>query len=101
MDCTLPDSSIHGIFQARVLEWVAIAFSRESSQPRDQPQVDPISCIVGDAFTIWATREAGYAEYIMQNEGLDESEAGIAIARRNVNNHRYADDTTLMTEIKG
>ena len=36
MDCSLPGSSVHGIFQARILEWVAIFFSRESSQPRDQ-----------------------------------------------------------------
>ena len=34
----------------------------------------------------------------MQNSGLDESQAGIKIARRNINNHRYADDTTLMAE---
>ena len=39
-----------------------------------------------------------YAEYIMQNAGLDESQAGIKIARRNINNLRYADDTTLMAE---
>ena len=39
-----------------------------------------------------------YAEYIMRNARLDESQAGIKIARRNVNNLRYADDTTLMTE---
>ena len=37
-----------------------------------------------------------YAEYLMQNAGLDETQAGIKIARRNVNNLRYADDTTLM-----
>ena len=42
MDCSLPGSSIHGIFQARVLEWVAISFSRGSSQPRDQTQVSRI-----------------------------------------------------------
>ena len=35
MDCSLPSSSVHGIFQARILEWVAISFSRRSSQPRD------------------------------------------------------------------
>ena len=35
MHCSLPGSSIHGIFQARVLEWIAISFCRESSQPRD------------------------------------------------------------------
>ena len=46
VDCSLPGSSIHGIFQARVLEWVAIAFSRGSSRPRDQTQV---SHIVGGA----------------------------------------------------
>ena len=41
-----------------------------------------------------------YAEYIMQNAGLDESQAGIKITRRNINNLRYADDSTLMAEIK-
>ena len=55
MDCSLPASSIHGIFLARVLEWVAISFSRGSSWPRDQTQV---SHIVGRCFTVWATREA-------------------------------------------
>ena len=39
-----------------------------------------------------------YAEYIMQNAGLDEAQAGIKIVRRNINNLRYADDTTLMAE---
>ena len=41
-----------------------------------------------------------YAEYIMRNAGLDEAHAGIKIARRNINNLRYADDTTLMAESK-
>ena len=54
MDCSLPGSSVHGIFQARVLEWFAISSSRESSHPRDQTQV---SCIVGRCFTIWTTRK--------------------------------------------
>ena len=39
-----------------------------------------------------------YAEYIMRNTGLEEAQAGIKIARRNINNLRYADDTTLMAE---
>ena len=39
-----------------------------------------------------------YAEYIIRNTGLEEAEAGIKIARRNINNLRYSDDTTLMTE---
>ena len=55
MDCSLPGSSVHGIFQARVLEWVAFSFSRGSSWPRDRTQV---SHIAGKCFTIWATREA-------------------------------------------
>ena len=54
MDCSLPGSSVHGIFQARILEWVAISFSRGSSQTRDWTWV---FCIVGRCFTIWATRE--------------------------------------------
>ena len=41
-----------------------------------------------------------YAQYIMQNAGLDAAQAGIKIARRNINNLRYADNTTLMTESK-
>ena len=55
MDCSLPGFSIHGIFQARVLEWVAISFFKGSSQPRDWTQV---SLIGGRRFTIWATRVA-------------------------------------------
>ena len=54
MDCSPPGSSIHGIFQARMLEWVAISFSRRSSQPRDWTRV---SCIVGNRVTMWATSE--------------------------------------------
>ena len=54
MDCSLPCSSIHGIFQARVLEWVAISFSRGSSWPRDWTWVFRA---VGRRFTFWATRE--------------------------------------------
>ena len=55
MDCNLPGSSDHGISQARILEWVAVPFSRGSSQSRDQTQV---SLIAGRFFTVWATREA-------------------------------------------
>ena len=54
MNCNLPGSSVHGIFQVRVLEWVAISFSRGSSRPRDQTRV---SHIVGRHFTVWATME--------------------------------------------
>ena len=55
MDCSPPGSSVHEIFQARILEWVTISFCRGSSQPRDRTQV---SCTTGRFFTDWATREA-------------------------------------------
>ena len=55
MDHSLSGSSIHGIFQARVLEWMAISFSRGSSRPRNRTWV---SCIAGRCFTVWATRKA-------------------------------------------
>ena len=45
MDCSLPDSSAHGILQARILEWVAVLSSRGSSWPRDQIYISCISCI--------------------------------------------------------
>ena len=53
--CLPMDYTVHGILQARILEWVAISFSRGSSQPRDQTQVFHIT---GRFFTNWATREA-------------------------------------------
>ena len=55
VDCSPPSSSIHGILQARTLEWVAISFSRGSSWPRDWTQV---SRIASRCFNFWATREA-------------------------------------------
>ena len=54
MDCSLPGSSVHWVFQARILEWVGISFSRRSSWLRDWTRV-PLT--VGRRFTIWATRE--------------------------------------------
>ena len=45
MNCSLPDSTVHGIFQARILEWIAMLFSRRSSKPRDLIHVSYVSCI--------------------------------------------------------
>jgi len=56
MDCSPSGSSVHGILQARILEWVAIPFSRGSSRPRDQTQVFHTA---GRFFTVHATREDG------------------------------------------
>ena len=55
MDCSPPGSSVHGIIQARILQWVAMPFSRRSSEPRDWT---PVSSIAGRFFTVLATREA-------------------------------------------
>ena len=55
MDCSIPGSSVHGIFQAVILEWIAISFSNGSSWPRDWTRV---SHIAGRCFNLWATREA-------------------------------------------
>ena len=61
MDYSSSGFSVHGILQARMLEWVAIPFSKGSSWPRDQILV---SCIAGRFFTVWATREAPPKIYI-------------------------------------
>ena len=57
VDYSPPGSSVHGILQARILEWVAILFSRESFQLRDQTHIF-VSCIAGGFFTCWAISEA-------------------------------------------
>ena len=57
MDCSPPGSSVHRILRARILEWVAISFSRGSFWLRDQTW---ISCIVGKHFTVWATSKVNF-----------------------------------------
>ena len=74
MNCSLPGSSIHRISQARILEWIAISFSRGSSQPRDRTWV---SCFAGRFFTVWATSKAlryiiGAQKYCMEGEWMNE-----------------------------
>ena len=59
-DCSPPGSSVHSISQARVLEWVAITFSRGSSRPRDQTQV---SRMAGKFFTVWAPRKSSSEDH--------------------------------------
>ena len=63
MDCSLPGSSVHAIFQARVLEWAAISFSRGSSWPRDWTQA---SHNLGRHLTVWATREVQIVKDFLQ-----------------------------------
>ena len=63
LDCSPPGSSIHGILQARILEWVAIPVSWGSSQPRDRTQVSYV-CITGQFFT---TEPPGKPIYLIRN----------------------------------
>ena len=65
MDCSPPGSSVHGILQARILETIAIPFSRESSWPRDWIRV---SSTAGQCFTIWATGAAQKLTYMFTKE---------------------------------
>ena len=81
MDYSSQGSSVHGILQARILEFKIRKGVHQS-------------CILSPCLLNL------YAEYIMQNARLNESQAGIKIARRNINNLRYADDNTLMAESK-
>ena len=146
MDCSLPGSSVHGIFQARVLEWGAIAFSEKNIYFCFIDYAKVFDCVghtnCGKYLKRWeyqTTLPASwetwvqlkkqqnrtwnnrlvpfgkgvyqgcilspclfnfYAEYIMWNAGLDDPQAGIKIAGRNINNLRYADETTLTVESK-
>ena len=71
VDCSPPGFSVHGIVQARILEWVAISSSRGSSQPADRTHVSCSSCIAGRFFTIWATSEALCNSYWTWNDRKD------------------------------
>ena len=55
IDCSLPGFSVHVISQARILEWVAMLSSKESSRPRDQTYISWVSCIAGGFFTVCNT----------------------------------------------
>ena len=72
MDCSPPGFSVHGISQARILEWVVIPFFRGSSWSRDRTWV---SCIVGRFFSVWATREANCQRHLEFSEYCEEAAA--------------------------
>ena len=77
VDCSPPSSSVHGILQARILEWVAISFSRESSRPRDWTQV---SHIAGRHFNLCITREAlKYKNTVSQKTSYRDTELQIQV----------------------
>ena len=75
MDCSPPGSSVHGVSQSKILEWVAISFSMESSQPRDQTS---ISCIGRQVLYHWATWEVPNLQYMYLNKcGLNSKWASL------------------------
>ena len=76
MDCSLPGSSVYGILQARILEWIAISFSRGSSQPRDRTQVSCVSCIGRQILYHWAAR--GRPFKAVQMKAKTNEEGGIS-----------------------
>ena len=80
IDCSLPGSSVHGILQARKLEWVAISFSRGSSWPRDRTG---ISCSADRFFTFWATREALGTKVVSKLNKYPLHRTGIAGLKKN------------------
>ena len=67
MDCSLPGSSVHRILWARILEWVAVPSSRESSQPRDRNCVSYVSCIGSQVLYTGALWEAQYSHQCSKN----------------------------------
>ena len=60
LDCSPPGSSVHGISQARILEWVAISSSKGSSRPSDRPHVSYVSWVAGRFFICWVIGEVLY-----------------------------------------
>ena len=64
MDCSSPGSSVHGILQAKILKWVAIPFSKGSSQPRDRTQV---SCVEADSLPAEPLERSLHSVYICHN----------------------------------
>ena len=73
MDCSLPIFSVRGIVQARILEWVAISFSRGSSWSRNQTCVSCISCTAGRFFTteLWGKPQSNIAVNQLKMTGID------------------------------
>ena len=116
MDCSLPSSSVHGILQARILEWAAIPLSRGSSWPRDRTQ---ISCIAGSFSTIWATRKPKKTSYFLmflgdnlisqsvEEVGEDASTtltsgcSGLSKKRRQENNSEITEETKFWSQSQG
>ena len=102
MDCNPPDSSVHETSQARILEQVAISFSRGSSQPRNRTY---ISCIGRQFLYHWATKEAFYIQVSIKNPGgrmgwrrwpVTNKQESYLICLKNLNLALYLEPTVCM-----
>ena len=78
MDCSLPGSSVHGIFQARLLEWVAISFFRGPSRPGDQTHITYIS-FLGRRLLYLTTREIGKMDFFFLSLPCEHTCAGVCL----------------------
>ena len=87
MDYSSPGSSVHGISQARILEWVAISSSRGSSQPRVQILISWVSCIAGGFFTIELTGNTTWRMYWLLRSLLSKS-CGLFISTLKIFKHQ-------------
>ena len=104
MNGSLPGSAVHGIFQARILEWAAISFSRGSSQPRDRTRV---SCFADRCFTVWATREIHplHSEHLIKYKSGDRARQKLLQGNRRQEsvslsyNHRYSESGNRIREL--
>ena len=94
VDCSPPGSSVHGDSQARILEWVAIPFSRDLPNPEIEPSSPALQADFFKQLSHKGSKDL-LIKAVMRNAGLGEAQAGIRIAGRNINNLRYADDTFI------
>ena len=97
--CDPMDCIVHGILQARILEWVAFPFSRGSSQPRDRTQ--GLSHIVGKFFTSWATREAQLWGNISQIQTEDHFTKYLTTTLQNYQGPEEQEKTEKLLQIRG
>ena len=99
LDSSPPGSPVPGIPQARTLEWVAISFSNAWKWKGKVKSLSRVR-LLATPWTAAYQTPASMGDYIIRNARLDEVQAGIKIAGRNINNLRYADDTTLWQKAK-
>ena len=97
MDCSLPGSSVHGISQARKLEWVAISFSRGSSRPRNQPS-SPVSPVLAGRF--FTTASPGKLIITMGLPDSNQPSLLFQIQKSRAHTQTYSEYTALTTKYR-